>query len=213
MSRLWTTTSCLTVPPLTHSLTGSLCVMARFPHTRKPSCSHLQKLGEQRREAAAHDGRHVVARGARLGAEPLLQAAATTTTSTTSVTPPTCPNVRFCRYRFPAADLNSKATLIWDSIKPVSNVCFQFQQTLQFSNKILKILNNKETLIQWTCVLTLRAPVYFNSPVAAKPVAAKPHLVPHGRLRAPLAHRDPRCCRHLRASHRCVGGMSEHCVL
>jgi hypothetical protein len=35
-------------------------------------------------------------------------------------------HVRFCRYRFPATDLNSKATLI----KPASNVAFQFQQKL-----------------------------------------------------------------------------------
>jgi hypothetical protein len=39
--------------------------------------------------------------------------------------------------------------LVWDSIKPISNFCF-----------------NKATLNSGHCVLTLRAPLYFNSSVA-----------------------------------------------
>jgi hypothetical protein len=37
-------------------------------------------------------------------------------------------DVRFCRYRFPATDLNSKATLI----KPVSNFCFLYSEPVSY---------------------------------------------------------------------------------
>jgi hypothetical protein len=67
-----------------------------------------------------------------------------------SVSTPCSSNVRFCRFRFLATDLNSKATC-WDLIKPISNFAFNF------SEKKLEI-NNKGPLIHWTSILT-RAPV------------------------------------------------------
>jgi hypothetical protein len=60
-------------------------------------------------------------------------------------------HVRFGRYRF-----KFQSNLVWDSIKPISNFCFQFQSKSQSNLKI----NNKGTLVQWTCLLPYRAPVF-----------------------------------------------------
>jgi hypothetical protein len=69
----------------------------------------------------------------------------------------TCQDVRFCRYRFPATDLNSKAT--WFGIQLNQSATFAFNLTKNPNNLTIKSynFNNKGTV---DLSPTYRAPVF-----------------------------------------------------